>query len=411
MTAPTRLRDDRDFVRYWGARQVSVMGSLVTAVVMPVLIYRVSASPALTALTTVLEGLPYVLFGLFAGALADRLDRKRLMVRTDLVCAAAIASVPIAYEAGVLTIPHVLGAAFVSQAMFTLFDGAAFGALPTLVGRDRIGEANAAIWGFGGVLDLSVPMAVGIALAVVHPADLLLIDSFSFVASAVLLGSIRRPMTGDRSRAPAFSARQIRADVAEGLRFLWAHTGVRAMTVIGMLQSMAGAGFMALAVPYADRLLHIGTSGLRFGMLFAAWGIGGIIAAALTPRLLRKRSTAWVTLAFIPASAAAGVAVALSRHWMLATSLMIAWGVAYQVVIINALTYRQQVTPEHLLGRVNTAGRMLSYGVGWTGGALASGALVGWLGLASTLVLMVAIGGLAAAYGWGSSLRGVASER
>ena len=136
-------------------------------------------------------------------------------------------------------------------------------------------------------------------------------------------------------------------------------------------------------------------------MLFAAWGIGGIIAAALTPRLLRKRSTAWVTLAFIPASAAAGVAVALSRHWMLATSLMIAWGVAYQVVIINALTYRQQVTPEHLLGRVNTAGRMLSHGVGWTGGALAAGALVGWLGLASTLVLMVAIGALAAAYGWG----------
>lgn len=411
MTSTTRLRDDRDFVRYWSARQVSLMGSLVTAVVMPVLIYRVSGSPALTALTTVLEGLPYVLFGLFAGALADRLDRRRVMVATDLLCALAIGSVPLAYAVGKLTVPHILAAAFTSQTLFTMFDGAAFGALPTLVGRDRIGEANAAIWGFGGVIDLSVPMAVGVALAVVYPADLLAIDALSFLASALLLRSIRRPMTGDRSHRRSFSARQVLADVAEGLRFLWGHAGVRAMTLIGMLQSMAGAGFMALAVPYADRVLGIGTSGPRFGMVFSAWGIGGIVAATITPRLLRRHSTARVTLAFIPLSAVAGIAVALSRHWALATTLMIVWGIAYQVVIINSLSYRQQVTPEHLLGRVNTAGRMLSYGVGWTGGALVAGALVGRFEVSTTMLVMVTFGGAAAAYGWASGLRNLPAGR
>lgn len=409
-TETARLRGDRDFVRFWGARQVSVAGSLVTMVALPVLVYRLSGSASLTALTTVLEGLPYVLFGLFSGALADRLDRRRVMVVADLLCAATIISVPIAYEVGALTIGHVLVAAFVTQSLFTFFDGGALGALPTLVGRERIGEANAAIWGFGGVLDLSIPMITGVALAVLHPADLLAMDALSFVASALLIRSIRRPLTGDRGHLPAFSARQILTEVGEGVRYLWGHLGVRAMTIIGLLQSVAGAGFMALAVPYVDRLLGIGTSGWRFGMVFSAWGVGGILAAAITPRLLRRHTTGWVTLAFLPVSAIAGITVTLARHWLLATALMIVWGIAYQVVIINSISYRQQVTPEHLLSRVNTAGRMLSFGVGWTGGALVAGALARVLDVGEVMLAMVCAGVVAAAYAWMSGVRTVAAE-
>lgn len=409
-TETARLRGDRDFVRFWGARQVSVAGSLVTMVALPVLVYRLSGSASLTALTTVLEGLPYVLFGLFSGALADRLDRRRVMVVADLLCAATIVSVPIAYEVGALTIAHVLVAAFVTQSLFTFFDGGALGALPTLVGRERIGEANAAIWGFGGVLDLSIPMITGVALAVLHPADLLAMDALSFVASALLIRSIRRPLTGDRGHLPPFSARQILTEVGEGVRYLWGHLGVRAMTIIGLLQSVAGAGFMALAVPYVDRLLGIGTSGWRFGMVFSAWGVGGILAAAITPRLLRRHTTGWVTLAFLPVSAIAGITVTLARHWLLATALMIVWGIAYQVVIINSISYRQQVTPEHLLSRVNTAGRMLSFGVGWTGGALVAGALARVLDVGEVMLAMVCAGVVAAAYAWMSGVRTVAAE-
>ena len=409
-TETARLRGDRDFVRFWGARQVSVAGSLVTMVALPVLVYRLSGSASLTALTTVLEGLPYVLFGLFSGALADRLDRRRVMVVADLLCAATIISVPIAYEVGALTIGHGLVAAFVTQSLFTFFDGGALGALPTLVGRERIGEANAAIWGFGGVLDLSIPMITGVALAVLHPADLLAMDALSFVASALLIRSIRRPLTGDRGHLPPFSARQILTEVGEGVRYLWGHLGVRAMTIIGLLQSVAGAGFMALAVPYVDRLLGIGTSGWRFGMVFSAWGVGGILAAAITPRLLRRHTTGWVTLAFLPVSAIAGITVTLARHWLLATALMIVWGIAYQVVIINSISYRQQVTPEHLLSRVNTAGRMLSFGVGWTGGALVAGALARVLDVGEVMLAMVCAGVVAAAYAWMSGVRTVAAE-
>jgi MFS family permease len=409
-TARTRLRDDHDFRRYWFARMTSLTGSLITAVAMPVLVYRLSHSPGLTALTTTLEALPYLVVGLFAGAIGDRLDRKRVMVGADLVNVAVVASVPVAWWLGALTVPHVLVAGLLAQTFFTFFDGANFGALPVLVGRERVGEANAAIWGFGGVLDLTVPAGVGLALAVIHPADLLAIDALTFAASALTIRSIRRSMSAPRRNVAGAHRPSVLADIREGVRFLWQHAGVRSNTIVGSLQSIAGAGFVALWVPWADRVLHIGTSGWRFGVVFSVWGLGGIIASALTPRLLRRFSAACLTLMWIPLSAVAGILISLTDSWLVAAVLMVLWGIAYQLVIINSLTYRQQVTPEHLLSRVNTAGRMLSWGVGWTLGSLAAGALATQVGVRTSMICVVAVGAVAAGFAWLSPLRQIAAD-
>ncbi len=398
------LRSDADFRRYWTARQVSVAGSLVTAVAMPVLVYRISGSPGLTALTSALEGLPYLVFGLFAGALADRLNRRRVMVTADAVNAAVLLSVPVAWWLGVLTVTQALLVGFVSQAVFAFFDGANFGALPLLVGRDRVGEANAAIWGFGGILDLGVPMAVGAVLAVLHPADLLLVDAVSYAGSACLVLAIVRPLSVPRHDLPPFRPSAVVGEVREGLSWLWRHAGVRGQTLVGTLQSVSGAGFMALAVPFADRLLHIGTSGWRFGLLLSVWGIGGMIAAGITPWLLRRMTTLRITLLAIPVSGAAGLVVVLQSRWWVATAVMVVWGVAYQLVLMNSISYRQQVTPDALQGRVNTAGRVLSWGLGWSAGATLAGLAATWVGLRPALVGIVSIGVLAALYAWLSAL-------
>lgn len=405
MTGAARLRDDPDFRRYWLARQVSIAGSLTTAVALPVLVYRLSGSPSLTALTTVMEALPYLAFGLFAGALSDRWDRRRVMVVAEFVNAFVLASVPIAWWLDLLTIPHAIAVGFVSQAVFAFFDGANFGALPTLVGRSRVGEANAAIWGFGGVLDLLVPLSVGAALAVVHPAVLLFIDAISYLGSAFLVLAIRRPLSHRRESPPPFRPRVIVGEVVEGLRWLWRHDGVRGNTIIGSLQSAAGAGFMALFVPWADRILHIGTSGWRFGVVFSVWGIGGIIAAVATPRLLRRMPTLRLVLLAIPVSAFVGVATVLAPHWALAAAGLALWGVFYQLVIVNSISYRMQVTPDELQGRVNTAGRVISWGLGWSCGAALAGLLEPVIGLRGAMLALVLLCAVAAVYAWVSPLR------
>jgi hypothetical protein len=404
-----RLRDDPDFRRYWIARASSLTGSMVTALALPVLVYRLSGSPFLTALVTALEAAPYLLVGLFAGALADRWNRRRVMVSADLINAVLIGSVPLAYLAGVLTVAQVLVVGFVVQMVFTFFDGANFGALPVLVGRARIAQANAAVWTASSLIELFVPPLAALLLAVLNPANLLVIDALSFVASAIAVRGIVRMMSEQRTGQRPLRPKVVFADIAEGVRYLARHAGVRTMTIIGSLQSFAGGGFMALMIVWCDRVLHVGTSGIRFGLVYGTWGIGGLIAALGLPRLLKRMPPAAVALYALPVSAVLGIVSPLMPNWELAAIALLVWGSAYVLVIVNAISYRQQVTPEHLLGRVNTAGRMLSWGVGWTGGSVVGGLLGSSVGIRSGMVLMGAGGVAAVLVAWTSPLRRIAA--
>src|SRR3954454_16203199 len=179
MTGPqvrTRLRDDSQFRLFLGSRLISLAGTSVTLVAFPVVVYGISHSPLLTALVAAFEALPYLLLGLPAGALADRFDRRRVMVVSDLANAAVLASIPLAWWLDVLTVPHLMVAAFLVPALFVFFDAADFGAVPALVGRDRIAAANSALWSTSTVVETSVPLVAGAALAVVSGADLIAID-------------------------------------------------------------------------------------------------------------------------------------------------------------------------------------------------------------------------------------------
>lgn len=405
----TRLRDDPDFRRYWSARALSVSGSMVTAIALPVLVYRLSGSTLLTAMVTALEAAPYLVAGLFAGALADRWNRRRTMVTADLVNAVLVGSIPVAHLLGVLTVVQVLVVAFTVQGVYTFFDGANFGALPVLVGRARVAQANSAVYTASSLIELFVPPLTGLLLAILNPATLLALDALSFVASALAVRGIVRAMSEQRKEQQPLRPRVVFADIAEGLRFLVGHPGVRTMTIVGSLQSFGGGGFMALIVVWCDQVLHVGTSGLRFGLVWGVWGIGGLIAALGLPRLLRRFPPAAITLYALPVSALLGVLTPLAPGWVEAAIALLVWGSAYVLVIVNAVSYRQQVTPEKLLGRVNTAGRMLSWGVGWTFGAVVGGLLGKAVGIRAGMVLMGLTIFVGVAVAWTSPLRRIAA--
>ena len=405
-TSPWRmLREDGDFRRYFTSRIVSLAGSVATFVCLPVLVYRLSHSPLLTAVVTTLEALPYLLVGLLAGALTDRWDRQRVMVTCDLLCAASVGSIPLAAAFDVLTVPHLLVAAFASQAFFTFFDGANFGALPTLVGRNRVASANAAVWSIASAVESVGPALVGLALAAVGPANLLVVDALSFLASAYAIRGIRRALH-DRTRARTrTTGRALAADVREGLAFLVHHAGVRTMTVVGALQSAATGGAVALLVVWSDRVLHIGSSGLRFGSLYAAWGIGGFLAALILPRMLRRATATRILLLSVPASAVLALATSRATTWQAADAGLLCWGAAATLVAVNSISYRQEVTPEPLLGRVNTVARMLAWGLGYTCGSLLAGALSEAVGVRAAMTTMACAGVVATVVAWTSPLR------
>ena len=184
------LRRHRDFRRYWLAREVSIAGTLVTAVALPVLVYRLSGSPSLTALITVVEGLPYLVLGLFSGALSDRLDRRRVMVVADVVAALTIASVPSRWWLGLADrgararrrLPQRRRHSSSSTARRSGHSRRSSGA--TVSGRP-----TPPCGGVGSLLDLGVPMLAGVLLAFVHPAVLLGVDALSFLLSAACVAA------------------------------------------------------------------------------------------------------------------------------------------------------------------------------------------------------------------------------
>jgi MFS family permease len=405
-----RLRDDADFRRFWLSRVISLAGTAVTYVALPVLVYALTHSPLVTALVAAFEALPYVFLGLVAGALADRWDRKRLLVTCDVLSGLVVGSVPLADAFGALTVGQVLACAALLPTLFVFFDAAQFGAVPALVGRDRIAQANSAVFGADSLLQVVVPLAAGVLLAVLTPSELLGVDALSFVGSALLVRALVRPLSDPARERRPVDIVSLRADVIEGLRFLRDEPRVRAMTLVGALQAVAGGAFVGQLVVWADRSLDVRAGDPRLGVLYGGWGVGALAVSVVMPRLVRRWTAAGVTLRALPVSALLGVAVALAPDWVSATGLIAAWGAAYMLVVVNAITFRQEITPEPLMSRVGAAGRMLSFGVGWPVGSLLGGSVASWLGPVAGMLAGCAVLWVGVVVAWSSPLRTVAGK-
>ncbi|MFJ9629053.1 MFS transporter [Streptomyces sp. NPDC101175] len=404
------LRRDSGFRNFWLSRAVSGLGSAVTAVALPVLVFQQSRSPLLVSLVAAAGTLPYLAFGLIAGAVADRVDRRTLMIVTDLLSALCLGSVPLAQALHALTVGHVVVVAFLSSSLSLFFDAGGYGFVPALVGKDRLPAANSALYGADTVVRIIGNGVAGVLIALLHPVGTLTLDALSFAGSALFL----RAVVNSPARAAGSGPRPgLRESVREGVRFLAGHPTLRVMTVVGTLQSFSGGAIVGQLVVFADRVLGIhGTDG-RIGLLYMAWSAGGIGGSLLLPRLRRRYDAFPLLLVVLPVGALLGLVVVLSTDWRLALVALAAWGSAYLVVLVNTMTYSQEVTPAELQGRVNTTRRMLSSGLGVPLGALVASAVTVSAGIRAgmaTAVVSITLAAIVVWVVWAVRLRG-ARER
>ena len=303
-----------------------------------------------------------------------------------------------------LTVPQLLVVAFAGPAVAVFFDGAEFGALPVLVGRDRVAQANAAVWAAASAAEIVLPTLVGISLAVVHPADLLAVDALSFVASAVWVRAIGRAMYDSRrerlgAHCPADRHRHPGRALLPGRTRGGQNDDSDRQHPVCCRRWLRGT-----VVVWCDRVLDIGTQGWRFGVVWGSWSIGALAARRRCQYPAPDRP-ARLVLRALPFSCLLGILTGLAPVWELGALGLLAWSGAYTLVVVNGISYRQQVTPEQLLGRVNTTARMLSWGVGWTVGAVAGGVLGSTIGVRPAMVVMASGSVAAVAVAWASPLR------
>jgi MFS family permease len=399
MAAPVpTLRGDRAFRKFWTAGSVSLAGTLVTSVVLPILIYQRTGSAWKTSLLVAIETIPYLAIGLVAGAVADRVDRRRLMWRCELVSAVLVGSIPLAAAAGVLGIAQIYVVAAGTATVFVWFDAANFGALPAIAGRDRIAIAYARLSASSSALMIAAPALGGVLASTIGPAPAMAIDAASYVVSALLLISIRRPFSApaDGLAVPA----RLRQRVMEGLRFLWHQPTVRSLTLLGFGNSLTLGAVLGLLVVDANRQLGLSRTSALIGALYAAGAVGALVASISLPQIMRRYSVLTITLIGLATELILVITFALTTEVLVAMALYLGLNAACQAVILTGIIYRQQVTPDHLQGRVNVVARMIAWG-GQPFGAVLAGVvastisvraalLAGGLGVVMSLALCIA---------------------
>jgi len=391
-----RLWRNRPFVVFWSARTISFAGTGITMVVLPVLVYGMTHSPAWVAALGLIEFVPYLGFGLLAGVVADRMNRKKIMVGCDVIAAFLLAAIPAAAALHLLGTAQVLIVALGIATVYVWFDAANFGTLPVLVERTELPVAASLIGSSGQVALLCAPTIGAALLTVMTPPYALGFDAASYLMSALLLMSIRRPFGRPRHEQDRL---RIRADIGEGLRFLWQQPVIRTLTFSVFCVCLSWGGTFALLVVYADRALHLTHVDVRLGLLYSAGELGGLVAAATVPALIKRLAIgplATGSLA-VAAAALACLAVAPSFGWALLAFFVSELG--YLMVLTTGITVRQMLTPDHLQARVNTAGRMIA------GGGLPVGAALGGL-LAEALPIRLTFGLLTISVAAGSCLAG-----
>jgi MFS family permease len=394
-----RLYRNSAFVLFMSAQAISFVGTGITTVAFPVLVYRITGSPAAVASLTAVEIVPYVVFGLFAGAVADRINRKKIMVVCDGAAALLLATVPVAAALHLLAPAQLFVVAFGIGTAFVWFDAATWGSLPTLVDRAQLPAAFSLIASANSIPLIAGPALGGALLTVIAPQYVLGFDAASYLMSAMLLTSIRRTM-GPLPQQDNEKRRRILSDIMEGLRFLWHQPVIRTMTLSVFCACVSWGGTFGLIVVYANRALHLTHADARLGLLYSAGELGALVPLVAVPKLVRRPEIGRLMAAFLATNVAvlALLAVAPSYGWALV--LFCCYQLVFVLVTMTGITVRQLLTPNHLQARVNTAGRLIAYGGGQPLGAVLGGLL------AQLLPIRLAIGLLAIGVATGAGLAG-----
>jgi MFS family permease len=378
----TSLFFHRDFRLLWVGDTVSQFGSLITNTAAPLLAALVlAATPLEMGVLNAADTAAFLLVGLPAGAWVDRMRRRPLMLGADLGRAVLLASVPVAWWCGVLTLAQLVVVGLVVGVLTVFFDVAYQSFLPALVSRDKLLEGNSKLQASQSVAQVSGPAIGGGLTQLAGAANAIGVNALGFLWSAVCLWRIRT-VEAAVVRGPD---RNLRREITEGLRFVFGNRSLVAIVGCTGTYNFFSSVSSAVAVLLLTRQLGAGPGVV--GLLLAGGGVGGVLGALTSNRIstwLGQARTIWVSIVVTSPFAVLlpltghGVLLALYGIGSLATSF---GAVVYNIAQVS---YRQAICPDRLLGRMNASVRFMVWGT-LPLGALVGGVLGGAIGVRPTM--------------------------
>ncbi|MGY9066450.1 MFS transporter [Streptomyces murinus] len=386
-TAPGRRTDlGRPFHWLWASTAASNAGDGITRTLLPLLVVAHHPDPAAVAGLTTVNMLPWLLFALPAGVLADRVDRRRIVLGSNLVRGAALLGAALVLATD-RPLPLLYALAFLLGVAETLADTAAPAMLPRLVEARHLERANGRLSAAQIVLNEMVgPPVAGLLAGLTAAAALATGGTLYAVAALLLLGlaplARATPDTGSGSApepaSPTGARGGVLRDIRQGLRFVLGHRTLRRTLAASALYGLVFSATFSMLVLLSDRTLRLSETG--YGLLLAAGSVGAVAGSWLAPRAADRLPTVRLARWSLAGSGAAYVTLGLVRHPALAALALAANGVFMMGWNIPVLSLRQRLTPEDLQGRVMSVSRLCSWG------SMPVGATLGGL-LATTLTV------------------------
>jgi len=361
-----------DFWKYWTGQTISNLGSSITVFALPLLVYKLTGSALDLGIATAATFLPYLLFGLILGAWTDRVDRKSMMIGTDIARALVVASIPLLAAFGLLSIWWIYVVAFVHATLRICFDAGEFAAIPSLVNRDDLVTANGRIQASYSAASIVGPLLAGVLVIRVSLPVLMLIDGFSFLLSAFSLSLIRISFNSGEKRAPT----SIRTDVVEGLRYVLSHPVLRNISIMMALVNFVGSTTYAQLILFAK--VRLQASDVQASLLYSAGSLGVVILSLAAGQLRKLWSFSTVALGALMLEGALTAVFAFMHWYWVAIALWTLIGGLGILFNINTGSLRQAIVPNHMLGRVISIASVLA----WS--AIPLGSLLGGFAIAWT---------------------------
>ena len=355
---------------------------MVESAALPLLAATLTRDPVLISGIFFASRLPWLFLGLFSGAIVDRGDRKRIMVRADVVRFVIFGVLGILVVAHAVTIPVIFAAAFLSGLAQTFFDNASIAAIPALVAPEELARVNGQIFGAQIIMLEFIGPVIGSLLYGTAAWSPFLLDAGSFVVSALLIFTLAVSLNPRQQHSA--SQRSIRADVSAGFRWLWQQPVVRTLAVMVGILAFVAQAILAILVLFALHVLHLSTYG--YGLLLGAAGVGSLAGNLLAPRISSQLGARRCLIASILASGAAYLGIYLVSEPVIVGVLLAANGFGIALWNVVTVSLRQVVVPSELAGRVNSVYRMLAWG-GLSLGSLAGGFIGREAGLRAPFLL------------------------
>jgi MFS family permease len=375
----------RSFTLFFAGQSLSYLGDGLRTIAIPLLVFHLTGSASALGVTYALEFAPFAIFGLVGGSLADRLNRRNLMIACDAARFVIMSAWAIAWGIHALTIPMIYVGMVVLSICGAVFQGCQASSIPYVLGKDRATQAVAALIATEQTSQLMAPPLGGAIFAITGPLPALVIDAFTYLCSQVSIALV--PTFGPERPSGLPSWRLIADDIRTGFAFLARDKAMLQLTALGAVFNFFGLMTGAVFIPFLKR--DLGATDLIVGIMLGAAAIGSLLGSVAASRVPRSWAIGKVLQISHVLDGVLFIPVALTHSVYVAATFMAITNAFVVFEIAQIVGWRMRVIPEELVGRVFGVVRLVAL-CGTAPGAIVGGIMADRFGARLPIVVSAA---------------------